>query len=201
MTMRFGITLCIILSSVLAATAQRIYVPNEGHPSKGPSDAAITIVEFGDFECPQCGGMYATLKQIEADYFNQVRLVFRQLPLRSIHPNAEKAAEASLCAFDQHRFWEYHDSLFEKQEALDRQALISRAANLGLDTDRFRACLDSGEKKGAVDADLQAAIDAGAYSVPTLFINGEMMTGNWPYRDVARMIDAELFRLLRQELH
>lgn len=200
MTKRPGMILFVILASVLSASAQRIAVPTGGHPSRGPAEAAVTIIEFGDFECPHCGGMYSTLKQIEADYFGQVRIVFRQLPLRSVHPHAQEAAEASLCALDQDRFWEYHDALFENQEKLDHQSLVSHARNLGLDTELFRSCMNSGEKRQVVDADLQAAIDAGAYSSPTLYINGEMMTGNWPYREVARMIDAELFRLLRQDL-
>lgn len=189
-----------ILLSAIGVKGQGIEIPTEGHPSRGPVSAPVTIVEFGDFECPHCGGMYATLKLVQENYPDRVRLVFRQLPLRSIHPHAEKAAEASLCAFDQDQFWAYHDSLFENQAALDHSALIARAEELGLDTSRFETCLDSGEKQEAVDQDVQAAIDAGVYSTPTLYINGEMLTGDWPYRDVARMIDAALFRKLGEDL-
>lgn len=200
MLIRVGLLLTALLGVAVSSDAQGIVVPTQGHPSRGSADAPVTIVEFGDFQCPHCGGMYATLKLIEEEYGDQVRLVFRQLPLTRIHPHAQKAAEASLCAFDQDQFWPYHDALFENQAELDVDALKRRAGDLGLDLVRFTACLDSGEKANAVREDVDAAIEAGAYSTPTLYINGEMLTGNWPYRDVARLIDAELLRLLEDEL-
>jgi len=184
----------------LAPAVQGIHVDTEGHPSRGAAAAAVTIVQFGDFECSRCRDMDATLKTFGENYPDQVRLVFRQLPLNSVHPHAQKAAEASLCALEQERFWEYHDLLFGNQEALGIDALKARAAVLGLDTERFDACLDSGEMAEAVDRDIQAAIDAGAYSTPTLYINGQMLTGSWPYRDVERLIEAELFRIMGEEL-
>jgi protein-disulfide isomerase len=183
-----------------AAEVEPAQVETEGHPAMGPAAAPVTIVEFGDFECPRCGAMHPVLREVLANYPDQVRLVFRQLPLGSVHPYARKAAEASLCAFDQGRFWEFHDALFADQGDLSRPSLGSRASALDLDVDRFSSCLDSGEKEAAVERDIEAAIEAGAYSVPTLYINGQMLTGSWPYREVADRVDAELYRLLQAEI-
>lgn len=176
----------------------RVEVPTEGQPSKGPAGAPVTIVEFGDFQCPYCGGLFSTLKVVEAMYPDQARFVFRQLPLTNIHPFAQKAAEASLCAYDQGRFWDYHDSLFENQQELGVEDLKRRARDLGLDAARFDACLDSGEQSERVAADVRAAVDAGVFSTPTLFINGRIIEGAQPYQQIAPVIDDELARLNRE---
>ena len=98
----------------------------------------MTIVEFSDFECPFCCGLFPALKMIERNYPDQVRIVYRQFPLTHIHPRAQKAAEASLCAREQGRFWEMHDSMFGFQEELDVDALKQRAVELKLDAAAFR---------------------------------------------------------------
>src|SRR6185503_20238629 len=98
-----------------------------GFPSKGPAAAPVTIVEFSDFECPYCGGLFPTLKAVEKNYAGQVRFVYRQFPLTNVHPHAQKAAEASLCANEQQRFWEFHDSMFGNQQALTVDDLKRRA--------------------------------------------------------------------------
>ena len=114
----------------------------------------MTIVEFSDFQCPFCGNLYPVMKEIETKYKDTVRIVYRQFPLTSIHPFAQKAAEASLCAKDQNKFWEYHDSLFENQQALYIDDLKTRAVNLQLDTAAFNACLDSGKQVEAINKDV-----------------------------------------------
>lgn len=193
--------LCSVLwFSVGMGQAQDVTGEPGAHPAIGPESALVTIVEFADFQCGQCRDMYATLKTVLENYPMQVRLVFRQLPLATVHPLARQAAQASLCAFEQNGFWEYHDALFGNAEDLESETLRKWAGLIGLDLERFDACLRGGEKAEAVREDIQAAIDAGAYSVPTLYINGQMMTGNWAYRDVARVIDNELFRLLGEEI-
>src|SRR3954464_13355916 len=114
--------------------APRVDVATAGHPSRGAATAPVTIVEFSDFECPFCGRLFPTLKAVENIYLGRVRIVYRQFPLRRSHPQAEKAAEASLCANEQGHFWEMHDSLFGDQEHLTVPALKARAAQLKLDT-------------------------------------------------------------------
>jgi protein-disulfide isomerase len=172
----------------------RTAVATAGYPSRGPDSAAVTIVEFSDFQCPYCGGLFPTLKVIEKNYPDQVRLVYRQYPLTSIHPFAQKAAEASLCANDQNRFWEFHDSLFGDQEHLDVPDLKKRAADLKLDTAKFNACLDSGAKVSAIKQDIDEGNKDGVTSTPTMFINGRLLSGNQPYNEIRDVIDDELQR-------
>jgi protein-disulfide isomerase len=172
----------------------RTEIATAGHPTRGPGTAQITIVEFSDFECPFCGRLFPTLKAVEKIYVGRVRIVYRQFPLRKLHPRAQKAAEASLCAGEQGRFWEMHDSLFSDQEHLTIDALKARAAALKLDTATFNACLDSGKEMAAVDQDIADGARAGVTGTPTLFINGRKMVGNQPYAAIQAVIEDELER-------
>jgi len=165
-----------------------------GSPSRGPAQAPVTIVEFADFECPFCGGLYPTLKLVEKNYADKVRFVYRQFPLTNIHPNAQKAAEASLCANDQQRFWEFHDALFSDQTRLDVPSLKQRAQALGLNTTAFNSCLDSGKQVDAIQKDRDDARKIGVSSTPTMFINGRLLSGNRPYTEIRDVIEDELKR-------
>jgi predicted DsbA family dithiol-disulfide isomerase len=171
----------------------RTEVATVGHPSRGPDDAPVTIVEFSDFECPFCGALFPTLKAVEKAYPDTVRIVYRQFPLTSIHPRAQKAAEASLCAFDQGKFWEMHDSLFENQRDLTVEALKRRAADLQLDVSAFNGCLDSGRQAARVKADMADGATAGVRGTPTLFVNGRIIPGNQP-AELRTIIEDELKR-------
>jgi protein-disulfide isomerase len=162
-------------------------------PAKGPADAPITIVEFSDFECPFCSRVVPTLDKVREEYGDKVRLVFRQFPL-SIHPNAQKAAEASLCADEQGKFWEMHDKMFADQKGLAVDSLKAKAAELGLDGDSFNQCLDTSEYAEAVKADLKAGAVAGVSGTPAMFVNGIFISGAVPYEQVAKVIDEELAR-------
>jgi len=173
---------------------QRTEVATAGYPTRGPATAPVTIVEFSDFECPFCGRLFPTLKAVEKNYPSQVRIVYRQYPLRRIHPMAEKAAEASLCANEQGRFWEMHDSLFGDQEHLMVDALKARAVELKLDTAAFNACLDSGKEVAAIDKDIAEGTNAGVTGTPAMFINGRMVVGARPYADIQAVIEDELAR-------
>ena len=173
----------------------RFEVVSEGFPSKGPADAAVTIVEFSDFECPFCLRVVPTLDRILEDYGDDVRLVFRQFPLNNIHPNAQNAAEASLCAADQSRFWQYHDALFAAPGGLDRESLQQTASDLGLDVNEFASCLESRRHSAAVDADLNAGRLLGITGTPALFINGRFLSGAQPYEVISAIIDDELRRI------
>lgn len=165
-----------------------------GFPSKGAARAPVTIVEFSDFECPYCGGLFPTLKQIEKNYADKIQIVYRQFPLTNIHPHAQKAAEASLCAFEQQRFWEFHDSMFGNQQELSVPDLKQRAADLKLDTAKFNQCLDSGRQAAAIQKDIQEGARAGVTGTPATFINGRLLSGNQPYAEIKEVIEDELQR-------
>jgi protein-disulfide isomerase len=173
----------------------RIPVDSQDAPSRGPADAPVTLVEFGDFQCPYCAGLESTLRQIRKNYGAKVRLVFRQFPLESIHPQAWKSAEASLCAREQGKFWELHDAMYGDQKALSVPDLKSAAAHLGMDADRFGQCLDEGKYEQAIRADLRAGEAAGITGTPALFVNGRPVPGGAAeYEVVAKFIDDELTR-------
>ncbi len=161
-----------------------------GRPVRGSPNAPVTIVEFSDFECPFCQRAEPTVRQIMNDYNGKVKLVYMQFPL-SFHPNAQKAAEASECAGDQGKFWEYNDRLFDTKQ-LDVASLKQHAAGLGLDTAKFNACLDGGAKSSAVGAQAAMGSQNGVSGTPSFFINGKPIVGAQPYENFKAIIDAEL---------
>ena len=171
---------------------KRYDIPTEGFPSLGPSDAPIVIVEFSDFQCPFCRRFQSDTYQSLLDaYPGQIRFVYRNLPLTSIHPNAMPAAIASMCAKDQNAYWEYHDKLFSSEQ-LDQDTYIRYAADLGLDTEKFTACLSSGSHDAEIQDDMNFAIDLGVQSTPTFFVNGLAIVGAQPLENFKQIIDKEL---------
>ena len=172
----------------------RFEVEAAGHPSRGPARSPVIIIEFSDFQCSYCRGFNATLDRITREYGNQVRLVFRQFPLTEVHPYAAKAAEASLCANEQGRFWEMHDLMFGDQANLKVEDLKSKAAKLGLDAPAFGTCLDSGRQAKRIQQDVRDGARAGVSGTPALFINGRFIGGARPYDDVVAIINDELQR-------
>ena len=177
----------------------RIEIPTHGRPSKGPADAPVTIVEFSDFECPYCRALLPTLQRIAADYQNKVRIVYLQFPLADIHPNALKAAEASLCALDQAKFWPMHDLMFSDQPHLGVDDLKHKASKLSLDMASFTKCLDSGRYFTQVRNDVSDGVKAGVTGTPALFINGRSLLGNQPYDEIRKVIEDELRRAARRQ--
>jgi predicted DsbA family dithiol-disulfide isomerase len=176
----------------------RVDFDHAGHPAFGPVDAPITLVEFSDFECPYCGSFAATLDRVKSEYAGQILLVYRQFPLSQIHPNALKAAEASLCAMEQGRFWELHDAMFAEQAMLAEGDLKQKAGRLGLDQAAFDACLDTGKFAGRVADDLSAGQRLGINGTPAVFVNGRPLAGGAvPFEMLAEMIEDELQRLGR----
>ncbi|HVR97527.1 MAG TPA: thioredoxin domain-containing protein [Thermoanaerobaculia bacterium] len=170
----------------------RVQVAANG-PAQGPANAPITIVEFSDFQCPYCAKLIPTLDQVKAQYGDKVRIVFRQFPL-NFHQFAQKAAEASLCANEQGKFWELHDAMFENQQALAVDALKAKAAELGVKAETFNACLDSGKYASQVQADMQEGTEAGVTGTPAMFVNGRFINGAVPLEQVTKVIDDELRR-------
>lgn len=169
----------------------RAEVVADGFPAKGPADAPVTIVEFSDFECPYCSRVNPSIQEVMDTYGNKVRVVFRQFPL-NIHANAQKAAEASLCADEQGKFWEMHDVMFKEQRSLGTDQLKEKAARLGLDATAFNECLDSSRHAEAVAADLEAGSRLGVTGTPALFINGRFLSGAQPFAELSKVIDEEL---------
>ena len=170
----------------------RYDIPTEGYPSLGPDDAKITIVEFSDFQCPFCRRFHDETYQALLDaYPGQIRFVYRNLPLTSIHPNAMPAAVASLCANDQNAYWDYHEKLFSS-ETLDEATYIQYAADLGLDVDIFTACLSSGKHDEFIQQDMDFSLGLGVQSTPTFFVNGLAIVGAQPLTNFQQIIDKEL---------
>jgi protein-disulfide isomerase len=161
-------------------------------PARGRVGAAVTIVEFGDFQCPYCKQAAASMRTILARHPQDVRLVFRNLPLSKIHPNATIAAQAAVCADQQGKFWEMHDAMYEDQNSLAVDGLKQTAARLGLDAARFASCLTDGSSAQVLGADGQAARDLGLTGTPYFFINGRPIDGNVPVEQFDNIVADEL---------
>jgi protein-disulfide isomerase len=165
-------------------------VSPDDDPFWGPVDAPVTIIEFSDYQCPFCKRFYdETLPQIQATYEGQVKFVYRDFPLTSIHPDAQKASEASECADDQGRFWEYDALLWANQQQLDVPSLKTYAAGLGLDAATFDACLDSGKNAQEVQKDSSDAVSYGVTGTPAFFINDAALVGAQPFSAFQAIID------------
>jgi protein-disulfide isomerase len=159
---------------------------------RGDPNAVVTIVEFADFQCPYCKQTEATLNGLLRKYPGQVKLAFRDFPLGSIHPYAEKAAEATRCAGKQGKYWELHDALFANQSNLDEPGLNAIAQKLGLDHNLFQSCLASGEYKAQVSRDQEDGRKIGISSTPGFFVNGIALTGAQAETAFEKIIDDEL---------
>jgi protein-disulfide isomerase len=174
-----------------AAPAGPVKIDLAGSPVKGSNSAKVTVVAFSDFQCPFCSRAVPTMKQIEDTYKNKVRLAFKQLPL-PFHDKAQGAAEASLAAHEQGKFWEYHDKLFANQQALDRPSLEKYAQEIGLNVGKFKAALDSGKFKKQVEDEAKFGNSIGATGTPTFYVNGKVLVGAQPFEKFKEMIDQEL---------
>ena len=147
--------------------------------AQGPPDAAVTLVEYGDYECPHCGRAYPIVKEIQKRLGSRLRFVFRNFPLKEIHPHAEHAAEAAEAAAVQGKFWEMHDTIFEHQRALDDRHLLEYAAELALDEARVQRELASHMHAARVREDFLSGIRSGVNGTPTFFINGIRHDDSW----------------------
>jgi protein-disulfide isomerase len=160
-------------------------------PSRGETGAPVTIVEFSDYECEFCSRSQPVVRRVLDEYGAQVRLVHQPFPL-SIHPRAPKAAEAALCAGEQGRYWEMHDSLLGGHGALGLDDLKARARALQLDAERFDACLGSGRMAAAVESSKRLGERLGLTSTPSFFINGRPLSGAQPFERFKELVDHEL---------
>jgi protein-disulfide isomerase len=160
--------------------------------SQGSPNAPVTLMEYGDYECPYCGRAYPIVKAIQKALGPRLRFVFRNFPLSEIHPNASNAAEAAEAAGEQGKFWEMHDALFEHQHALRPPDLVAHAASLGLDSDRVAGELKSHTYTARVREDFMTGVRSGVNGTPTFFINGRRHDGPWDREDLTAAIEAAI---------
>jgi protein-disulfide isomerase len=151
----------------------------EADHSSGPEDAPVTLVEYGDYECPHCGRAFPIVHEVRRRMGKKLRFVFRNFPLKEAHAHAEHAAEAAEAAAGQGRFWEMHESLFKDQEALEDEDLLARARVLGLDVARFENELADGVHEKRVRGDFRSGVRSGVNGTPTFFINGVRYEDSW----------------------
>lgn len=159
---------------------------------RGDKNAPVTIIEFSDLQCPYCSRFHATMKQVMESYGDKVKWVFKHFPLESMHPYARAAAEATECAGEQGKFWEYTDAVYENQASLSDEFLSHLADQLKLNGSKFKDCLSSKKYAGKVTADLKMGTDAGVRGTPASFINGELVSGALPFENIKTKIDSLL---------
>jgi protein-disulfide isomerase len=165
---------------------------NASDPFLGPEDAPITIIEFSDFECPFCRRHnLEVFPRLMAEYSGQIRYIFKDFPLTSIHPNAFSAAEAAHCAAEQDGFWEFHDLVFENA-VFSQETYEQYASQIGINSSSFSRCLGENRYASEVQADYDFALQLGVRSTPTFFINGIAVVGAQPFEVFAQVIDSEL---------
>ncbi|MBS1868640.1 MAG: Na+/H+ antiporter NhaA [Actinobacteria bacterium] len=162
---------------------------------RGPAHASVTLVEYGDFECPYCGQAEPIVRELLTDD-GDLRYVWRHLPLPDVHPHAELAAEAAEAAAEQGAFWEYHALLFDQQDALRPQDLVAHAERLGLESDRFRRELREREHEGRVARDVESADLSGVAGTPTFFVNGARHHGAYDVEALKAAVQAARARAL-----
>ena len=170
--------------------ARLIRPVSEHDRAQGPPGAPVTLVEYGDFECPHCGRAHPIVKDIQKRLGSHLRFVFRHFPLKEIHPHAEHAAEAAEAAGAQGKFWEMHDAMFEHQRALDDRHLVDYAAALELDANLVQQELASHTHAGRVRDDFVSGIRSGVNGTPTFFINGIRHDESWDVDTLERALRA-----------
>lgn len=176
---------------VVQLSAPRVNVALDPARVRGNADAPVTIVEFSDYQCPYCHQVEPTIEAVLAKYGDKVKFAYRDFPLRAIHDHAEMAAEASRCALEQGKFWDYHDQLF-KVTNLDKASLVGYARDAKLDPDKFDSCLKSEKYKAQIDKDLEDGRKAGVSGTPAFFINGISTSGAQQQDAFTKIIDDEL---------
>jgi protein-disulfide isomerase len=158
----------------------------------GPDHAPVTVVEYGDFECPHCKQATGTVKLMLARFGPQVRFAFRHFPLEGVHPHALRAAEAAECAGGQGRFWEMHDLLFDRQEHLKRSQLLAYAGELGLDLAKFTAEMDDEIYLQRVREHLESGAASGVRATPTFYVNGALLDVSYGLRALIDAVETAL---------
>jgi protein-disulfide isomerase len=170
---------------------------SEADHIQGNQNAPLTLVEYGDYECPHCGRAYFIIKKLQKHFGDQLRFVFRNFPLTQIHPLAEPAAESAEFAGTYDLFWPMHDGIYENQARLSIPLLFEVAAKLNLPQADLRAALANHEYLPKVRSDFMSGVKSGVNGTPTFFINGIRHDGSYEYDDLAAAIDTHLVRAQR----
>ncbi len=186
----------LVLLSLVACSGKEVpslpscVVPIGDSPTRGPADARVTAVEFGDFQCPFCGQAEPTIKEVDLERPGIIRWVWKHLPITSIHARALPAAIAAECAHDQNHFWEMHDLIYANQDALSDGDLFNYAQQIGLDLTTWQACLSTDPPMQRIVADENMAARARVDATPTFFFNGAALVGSEPLDSFLSIIDA-----------
>ncbi len=167
----------------------KVPVTPEDH-IQGDPDAELTLLEYGDYECPHCGRAYGIVKQVQKHFGRRLRFVFRNFPLAQIHPHAQTAAETAEFAGAHGRFWEMHDLIYENQERLGRPLLFALTEELGLDAQGLRDALTAGEFEPRVRRDFLSGVRSGVNGTPTFFINERRHDGPWELENLVTALEA-----------
>ena len=161
---------------------------------QGDEHSPAILVEYGDYECPHCGRAYRIIQRVQKHFGKRLGFVFRNFPLKEMHPNAEVAAEAAEFAAAQARFWEMHDGIFEHQETLGLPLLLELAETVGLSVNDLKGALTRGEYAPRVKSDFIGGARSGVNGTPTFFINGHRHDGPFEFEDLVAAIDARLLK-------
>lgn len=165
----------------------KVPITSEDH-IQGPETAQVTLVEYGDYECPYCGQAYPIVKRLQKHFGDRLRLVFRNFPLSEMHPHSESAAEVAEFGGAQGKFWEMHDLLYENQTRLGEELYLKLAADLRISADALRQALEGHEFRTRIKADFTGGVRSGVNGTPTFFINGHRHDASYDFDDLARAI-------------
>ena len=171
----------------------KVPITTEDH-TQGSETAEVTLVEYGDYECPHCGRAYPIVKQVQKHFGKRLRLVFRNFPLGEMHPHAEAAAEVAEFAGSQGKFWEMHDLLFENQTRLGDALFVELGKKLKLSTTAMQQALEQGAFEASVRADFSGGVRSGVNGTPTFFINGHRHDGSFDLETLVSAIDGAMAR-------
>jgi protein-disulfide isomerase len=154
----------------------------------GPADAPVTVLEYGDYECPYCRGAFRDVHEMLDRYQGKIRFVFRNFPIQQVHPHAEQAAEAAEAAAAQGRFWQMYELLLQPYARLDNDALLDYAERIGLDLPRFRADITDQRYASKIDADVQEGLRNGVNQTPKFYVNGRRIDGKVPLENLEQEV-------------
>jgi protein-disulfide isomerase len=166
----------------------KIPVSEKDH-SEGPDSAALTVIEYGDYQCPYCGRAYPIVKRLQKALGAKMKFVFRNFPLSELHPDALNAAKIAEAAAQQGKFWEMHDALYENQQAMDMESLVGYAATIGLDMDKLNAEWVDPAIEDRISSDFEGGVRSGVNGTPTFFVNGVRYDGDWSYAPFLKALE------------